>query len=109
MLVAVSHAIRTSIREQDSASRWGGEEFLIVLPDTALDDATVIAQRIREKVLATIVTLDKHTVSTSVTLGVSSYANGETVGDAIARADELLYRGKKAGRNRVVSAFSADQ
>jgi diguanylate cyclase len=109
MLVAVSQTIRASIREQDSASRWGGEEFLIVLPDTELDDAIAIAQRIREKILATTVAVEKQTVSTSVTLGVSSHANGETVRNAIARADELLYRGKKAGRNRVVSELSAGQ
>lgn len=106
VLIAVSQLIRKSIREQDSASRWGGEEFLLVLPDTDLDQAILIAQRIREMVAASPISVDRQTIFTSMTLGVSAYQSGETASKAIARADVLLYEGKKAGRNRVVSALS---
>jgi diguanylate cyclase (GGDEF)-like protein len=104
VLVAVSKTIRTSIREQDSAARWGGEEFLIVLPNTSLDDAVQIADRIRKNVEAVTVPVDQQTISTSVTLGVSSYRIGESVNNAITKADECLYKGKKAGRNCVEAA-----
>jgi len=107
VLIVVSQLIRKSIREQDSAARWGGEEFLIVLPDTDLEQAILIAQRIREMVATNAVTVDGQTIFTSATLGVSVYQGGETTSKAIARADELLYEGKKAGRNRVVSTLSA--
>lgn len=107
VLVAVSKTIRTSIREQDSAARWGGEEFLIVLPNTELDDAIVIAERIRKNVAAVTVPVDQQAITTSVTLGVSSYRIGESVSNAIARADECLYKGKKAGRNCVETAVES--
>ncbi len=103
MLVAVSQAIRSSVREQDSVSRWGGEEFLIVLPDTGLENAVLVANRIREKIAAINIAVEKKTITASVTLGVSSYHPGESISKAIARADELLYKGKDAGRNRVVA------
>lgn len=108
VLIAVSQLIRNSIREQDSASRWGGEEFLLALPDTGLDQAILIAQRIRDMVAANPISVDRQTISTSMTLGVAAYQSGETASKAIARADALLYEGKKAGRNRVVSALFAN-
>lgn len=106
VLVAVSQTIRKSIREQDSAARWGGEEFLIVLPNTNLSDATLIADRIRENVAAITVPVAQQAISTSVTLGVSCYHIGESISNTIANADALLYKGKKAGRNRVEAALA---
>ncbi len=108
MLVTVSQVIRNSIREQDSASRWGGEEFLIVLPDTDLDGAVIVAERIRKQIAAIKVLIEKQAVIASVTLGVSSFCAGESISSAIARADASLYQGKKTGRNRVVPALSAE-
>lgn len=107
VLVAVSQTIRNSVREQDSAARWGGEEFLIVLPNTSLNDAVLIAERIRKNIAAVTVPADQQAISTTVTLGVSSYRIGESVSNAIAKADECLYKGKKAGRNCVEAALES--
>jgi diguanylate cyclase (GGDEF)-like protein len=104
VLVAVSDAIRNSVREQDSVSRWGGEEFLIVLPDTDLDGATLVANRVRENVAARAISIGTQTIYTSLTLGVTSCETTESIHAAIARADGALYKGKHAGRNRVESA-----
>jgi len=104
VLIAVSNTISKSIREQDSAARWGGEEFLIVLPNTNLNDALLIADRIRKNIATTTVPVDQEAISTTATLGVSSYRVGESVSNAIAKADECLYKGKKAGRNCVEAA-----
>lgn len=110
VLIAMSNTIRHSIREQDSAARWGGEEFLIVLPNTNQYDAIQIADRIRKNVAAVTVPVGQQSISTTVTLGVSSYRIGESVSNAIAKADACLYKGKKAGRNCVEAAveLSAD-
>jgi diguanylate cyclase len=108
VLVAVSKTIRGSIREQDGAARWGGEEFLVVLPNTSVNDAILIAERIRKNVAAITVPVGQQIISTSITLGVSSYRLGDSVNNAITKADECLYKGKKAGRNRVEAALDAN-
>jgi diguanylate cyclase len=107
VLVAVSDAVKNSVREQDSVSRWGGEEFLIVLPDTDLDRATLVANRVREHVAAREINIGSQTIYASLTRGVVSCDTNESVSDAIARADGALYKGKRAGRNRVESAALA--
>jgi len=104
VLIEIGKAIRMSIREQDSASRWGGEEFMVVLPQTDLEAAMLVAERIRARVAATDVPVDKHEITTSITLGVSCFRMGETISNVIARADHALYEGKKTGRNRVNAA-----
>lgn len=106
VLVAVSQAIKSSIREQDSIARWGGEEFLIVLPDTNLVSAELTAHRIRENVSNIRFVAEMRTIMVTVTLGVSAYRVDDDIKTAIGRADKALYMGKRAGRNRVVTAES---
>ncbi len=99
-LVAVSAALRGVTRVQDVLSRWGGEEFLFVLPDTPRGGAADLANRIRAVVagLEPIPGMGKITL----TFGVSSQRRHETCDAAIARADKALYEGKRAGRNCVI-------
>ncbi|PWF54711.1 GGDEF domain-containing protein [Massilia glaciei] len=101
VIVAVGEVLKSSIREQDSAARWSGEEFLIVLPDTNLDAAAMVAERIRANVAALAIPHGAGTLEATVTLGVASYRLGETIGATIARADAALYKGKNGGRDRV--------
>ncbi|MES3024590.1 MAG: diguanylate cyclase [Pseudomonadota bacterium] len=101
VIVALSEALKASIREQDSAARWGGEEFLIVLPDTNMDSAAMVAERIRANVAALAIPNGAATLAATMTLGVASYRLGEAIGATIARADAALYKGKNGGRNRV--------
>lgn len=103
VLVAIAAALRQAVREKDSVARWGGEEFLIMLPDTTLDDAVALAERIRQTVQALQTTVGGRTVTASMTFGVSALDRNETPGCAITRADKALYRGKATGRNRVVA------
>jgi diguanylate cyclase (GGDEF)-like protein len=79
--------------------RYGGEEFLLVLPEVSLAEAHRIAERAR----AAVETTPFAAVSSSVTisLGIAEHLPGESVDALLARADEALYRAKKAGRNRV--------
>jgi two-component system cell cycle response regulator len=99
--------IRKSIRGIDLACRIGGEEFVVVMPDTASDIAAVVADRLRERIAATPITVHgvAEKVSTSISIGIAqSRGAAETPETLIKRADEALYEAKRQGRNRVVIA-----
>jgi diguanylate cyclase len=100
LLTQVAQALQGAVREHDTVCRWGGEEFLIVLPGTALAPALQVAERVREAVNALVLPTDTGPMTTSITLGVSTLRDGEALEDTIARADAAMYRGKLAGRNR---------
>ncbi len=115
-LVVVAQRLLACVRTSDSVGRWGGEEFLVTLPDTPLADAQVVAERIRARMVADPVRLESDEVSVSVSIGVADLteigherpehgASREqiaTLFDAVvARADRRLYAAKHAGRNRV--------
>ncbi|WP_041054707.1 GGDEF domain-containing protein [Vibrio owensii] len=102
VIVSVSRQIRQQIRSSDIAIRYGGEEFLILLPNISLKDATIIAERVRKAVLEIPLTND--IPSTSISIGVSELEQGEDLKSLISRSDIALYDAKKKGRNRVVVA-----
>ena len=101
VLEAVSQSLQCSMREQDFIGRWGGEEFLSILPDTDFSQATDSAERIRKAVQALEIYSNGKKVSVTLSIGVTQYRAEEVLSDAIARADYALYEGKSSGRNRV--------
>ena len=102
VLVQVAGALGEGMREVDHLARWGGEEFLIVLPDTDESAAGQVAERLRRAVAG--LQLPGGARAITVTLGVAQRAQGELPDQAISRADLALYAGKRAGRDRVVRA-----
>ncbi len=106
MLCEISQILSASLREQDYIGRWGGEEFLAVLPQTDTQKARLIAERVRASVAGH--DWAQHALTTPVTLsiGVSQHLPGEALSDSIARADAALYAGKEGGRNRVEMALT---
>lgn len=92
--------LRTTSRRYDVAARWGGEEFILLLPNTDEDTACLFAQRIRTSFAATI----SHSLSidATVSIGVVSHRPGDTLETFIDRADKALYHAKATGRDRVV-------
>jgi len=105
VLKSVSETLSGCLREVDIAGRWGGEEFLVILPDTDLAGAVMVAERMRSAIAAQeIVVAGGQTVRVSMTLGVATVGADETAEQAIARADSALYEGKRAGRDRVTPA-----
>lgn len=102
VLVEVSKALQHSIREQDAIGRWGGEEFLIVLPNTDIDGAQRVGERIMAALARLQICINNQPIAVTMTIGLSNYQKGEAMQTAITRADEALYRGKNAGRNRLV-------
>jgi diguanylate cyclase (GGDEF)-like protein len=95
--------LRNRLREQDMAGRWGGEEFLVVLPDTDAAGAVALADHLRAYVeSAGWSTPDGRSISLTVSIGVHTCDSAPEVLDTvISAADEALYRAKQAGRNRV--------
>jgi diguanylate cyclase (GGDEF)-like protein len=104
VLRQVSHLLLKGVREVDYVARWGGEEFLIVLPDTSLDAAWMVAERLRQGLAGQPLSAGERTLDASMTLGVATLGPDEVSEQAIARADMALYEGKRGGRNQVVTA-----
>ncbi len=90
-------------RESDSVSRYGGDEFVALLPDTSLEQAGLLAERIRKKVEQTVVKTDKDQVSFTITVGVTAVQGFQEREDfLLERGDKALYQAKEKGKNRVV-------
>jgi diguanylate cyclase (GGDEF)-like protein len=95
--------ITESMRKEDMAARWGGEEFLLVFPETPLDGAAVIAEKLRAAVQASEVRYDGMSLAVTITVGVAQYRHDAGIDENIRRADDAMYRGKKKDKNCVVS------
>jgi diguanylate cyclase (GGDEF)-like protein/PAS domain S-box-containing protein len=105
VLKAVASAITAAVRATDSVGRWGGEEFLILLPATELPGGLELAERIRAGVEAMEVPYRGETMRVTVTAGVASSLGSDESADAcVRRADQGLLAGKTKGRNRVEAA-----
>lgn len=99
--------LQEQVREVDCVARWGGEEFLVLLPDTELAGALTLAERARRRVCDCTVPLDSGVqVRFTVTIGVAQLKPAEPFTQAVSRADGALYAGKQGGRNRVLAAGS---
>jgi diguanylate cyclase (GGDEF)-like protein len=99
VLVTFAETLASSIRQSDFAARFGGEEFLVLLPESDRDGALVIAEKIRQSVAERDFPVIGHL---TVSIGVSLARAGDpSEDDAVRRADEALYQAKRAGRNRV--------
>lgn len=90
-----------SLRPHDRVYRYGGEEFLVLLPDTSLERARPVLERLRGLACATEISGGDSTVVQSVSIGAAEVDENEEIKAAIERADQALYRAKEAGRNRV--------
>ncbi|MEW6260522.1 MAG: diguanylate cyclase [Thermodesulfobacteriota bacterium] len=101
VLAHIGSLLKLSLRAMDSAYRYGGEEFAVILPVTTGEEAMVVAERIRLKIEKCPVTLDDgRTVPVTLSVGIAEHVPGETAAHLIRRADEALYRSKDGGRNR---------
>jgi diguanylate cyclase len=102
----VAKTLMDNVKGQDLASRYGGEEFAVILPQTAIDDAVTLANKIRHA-FAVRKLVKKDTGETiggiTVSIGVSRFEPGESLGHFIERADHALYAAKREGRNRVIA------
>jgi diguanylate cyclase (GGDEF)-like protein len=98
VLKSLVHVVFENIRQEDLLARWGGEEFMILMPQTTLKAAFDLAERLRKNI-------EKHEFSkvgkVTVSLGLAEYSSEDNIESFIKRADDALYLAKGQGRNRV--------
>ncbi len=102
VLKYIANIIRENIREIDVGFRFGGEEFLILLPETDLKSSCNVAERLRSKIMHTVFKFKDKKIKITVSQGLAEYHEGEHYTDTIERADKLLLKAKQMGKNRVV-------
>ncbi len=97
-----------TVRSVDAPGRWGGDEFLVVLPDTSAEHAEQLAMRLRKRVRDQPTTADNHKIATSLSIGVADYQKDESAEALIRRVDRAMYAAKEAGRDRITTAEPAE-
>lgn len=104
VLVEVARVLRGCVRSEDICARWGGEEFLILLPETPLDGALAVANKIRESIAMTVFSANRSGINLTVSLGVCEYQPDQNIFEAIKRAELALHQAKQGGKNRALVA-----
>ncbi|MCL2933952.1 MAG: diguanylate cyclase [Trichodesmium sp. MAG_R03] len=100
-LCTVVKSIKNTIRNVDFFGRYGGEEFMTILPETNVEKAFILAEQIRKMVSSNIIKTDKGSILLTISIGVSTYsAKDQSLDDIISRADKAVYQAKQQGRNK---------
>ena len=97
----ISRKIRECIRQIDTAARYGGDEFAVILPNTSLGDATIVAQRMVNAVASSPATWKRDLIPLSISVGLGQYDADTNPEDITSRSDQALYSAKQAGKNTV--------
>ena len=103
VLEEIALRLRRRARTSDVVGRWGGEEFLVIAPDTDVDGAQILADALRTAVSESPIPLESGPLRVTASVGVAAWER-ETVDELLSRADLALYEAKAAGRDRVVAA-----
>jgi diguanylate cyclase (GGDEF)-like protein len=103
VLRVVAHSIKHYVKGNDMAARLGGEEFAVILPGTDLEEAAIVAERLRTGLRESPVRVPDGELRITASFGVASYADGMTATDLFAVADAALYEAKAQGKNCVVA------
>jgi diguanylate cyclase (GGDEF)-like protein len=109
VLVRISQIIRSCLRKLDTAYRYGGEEFTVILPETNCQEAKTVAERIRNAVKADkFVPEAQKEVTITISIGVTQYSPEEELSAFIQRADKAMYASKQEGRNKVTALVAEE-
>jgi len=103
VLIETAHLLSKACRMGDVLSRWGGEEFLLLLPETDLEQTSVFAERVRQSIEARRLSIRQGTIVVTASFGVVERNQHTSLEELINEADERLYEAKQSGRNRVSS------
>jgi diguanylate cyclase (GGDEF)-like protein len=101
VLVELANIFKSIMREQDCIARWGGEEFLFILPQTTAENAHVIGQKILTYLQQHTINYNDNKISVKVSMGISQFKRNQSIDDVINSADRYLYQAKDAGRNQI--------
>jgi two-component system, cell cycle response regulator len=106
VLRAVANRLSRHLRGFDTVARWGGEEFVVIMPEANLQVASSVAERLRRKVASGPVTVSGETTELTVTVSIGVAVTGQgisTLDDLMRAADAAMYVAKRGGRNRIAS------
>jgi len=103
VLMFVADSMRSSVRREDLCSRWGGEEFLICLPQATADQAVHVAEKLRTEIADSTVKYQQMDIRITVSLGVAEYRPGSKIDELIREADIAMIAAKRSGKNRTCS------
>lgn len=103
ILREIAKGLKESLRKQDIIARWGGEEFLILLPETDLRGGITLAEKFRSRVEKELFRHKEHDIRMTMSFGLSAYEETGDIDTCIKRADECLYKAKNTGRNKVIT------
>lgn len=106
VLIGIAELVKASIREVDVFARWGGEEFVILLPQTTCKEASALAERLRKSIVKESM---KKEMALSCSFGVTSFLAQDTEDLIMERVDRALYKAKEQGRNLVVTEYQLDE
>jgi diguanylate cyclase (GGDEF)-like protein/PAS domain S-box-containing protein len=101
VLSMVANNLSSNLRESDFPARWGGEEFLVLLPNSGQREVQMVAEKLRALVESSSLRIHETTLQVTISMGATLLRPGDTLETAIQRADELMYVSKTTGRNRV--------
>jgi two-component system cell cycle response regulator len=104
VLREVGKCLRGSVRVYDHVARWGGEEFVVALPQANAAEAAVVAERIRARIAGVVIPTVTAALSVTASVGIAARRAGEQLDGLIERADQAMYLAKTGGRNQVVTA-----
>ena len=99
VLQEVARRITTSVRDKDMIGRYGGEEFLLIFPETSLQVAQQVAERIRQHIASTPIHLQEQSIPITISIGLTHFNPDDTLESLLQRADSAMYAAKQAGRN----------
>lgn len=102
ILTSLAEILVKGSRKQDSIARWGGEEFLMLLPDTDAKGARTLAEKLRARIEDETFANEQFSIHLTMTFGIAFYNEVQEVDAILLKADNALYQGKQSGRNRVV-------
>jgi diguanylate cyclase len=101
VLKIIANSLQRNLRSTDFIARFGGEEFVVLMPETSTSEAKIIAEKMRIKIEESPFNFKKEPVQMTVSFGISEFAEGETAAEVFSRADKALYEAKDKGRNKV--------
>jgi len=104
VLVEISRVLRSCVRNEDICARWGGDEFLILLPETSTDSSLPVANKVLESMSMTEFKANRPGIHVTVSIGVCEHNPTQTVQECIARVHQALLMAKKGGKNRYIIA-----
>ncbi|KAB2925426.1 MAG: diguanylate cyclase [Dechloromonas sp.] len=103
-LIHLAAVCRETLRPQDTVARFGGEEFIIILPETSLDDAVITMTRLQRELTRRYFMTGNEKILITFSAGVTQMHEADTQASVIKRADEAMYKAKQTGKNRVIAA-----